>query len=60
MSAGQLLHQAQLRIAEQAILVPTIFTGQPLVRNKRVDLGYQLKSSLALEYRYTHLARLAS
>ncbi|MCC2650818.1 MAG: polyamine transporter substrate-binding protein [Microvirga sp.] len=55
-----LLHQAQLAVAEQAILVPTVFTGQPLVRNKRVDLGYQLKSSLALEYRYTHLARLAS
>ena len=56
----KLLHQAQLHVAEQAILVPTAFTGQPLVRNKRVDLGYALKSSLALEYRYTHLARLTS
>ena len=56
----KLLHQAQLHVAEQAILVPTVFTGQPLVRNKRVDLGYALKSSLALEYRYTHLARLTS
>ncbi|WP_046867152.1 ABC transporter substrate-binding protein [Microvirga massiliensis] len=51
-----LLKQAQLMVAEKAVLVPTVFTGQPLVRNKRVKLGYELKSSLALEYRYTHLA----
>ncbi|KAA0969622.1 hypothetical protein FPY71_13955 [Aureimonas fodinaquatilis] len=53
---AELLKDAQLYIAEQAVLVPTVFTGQPLVRNQRVSLGYDLKSSLALEYRYSHLA----
>jgi peptide/nickel transport system substrate-binding protein len=57
-SRKQLLIEAQKQVAAQFILVPAIFTGQPLVRNKRVDLGYELKSSLALEYRFNHLTRL--
>jgi len=54
----KLLVEAQQRVADQFVLVPAIFTGQPLVRSKRVDLGYQLKSSLALEYRYSQLTRI--
>ena len=54
----ELLVDAQRQAAAQFLMVPTTYTGQPLVRNKRVDLGYQLKSSLALEYRFTHLARI--
>jgi peptide/nickel transport system substrate-binding protein len=54
----KLLVEAQQRVADQFVLVPAIFTGQPLVRSKRVDLGYELKSSLALEYRYSQLTRL--
>jgi peptide/nickel transport system substrate-binding protein len=51
-----LLVQAQQEVAKHSVLIPTTFTGQPLVRLKRVQLGYVLKSSLALEYRYSQLA----
>jgi len=54
----KLLIEAQQKVAEASIIVPAVFTGQPLVRNKRVDLGYELKASLGLEYRYNHLTRL--
>jgi peptide/nickel transport system substrate-binding protein len=59
-SRKQLLIEAQKKVAAQFILVPAIFTGQPLVRSQRVDLGYELKSSLALEYRFSNLTRLKS
>ena len=42
--ARKLLRQAQQQVAEQAILVPTTYTVQPLIRNKQVDLGYELKT----------------
>lgn len=48
----QKLIQAQQKVVTQYRVVPTTYTYQPLVRNKRVDLGYELKSSLSLEYRY--------
>lgn len=48
----RLLVQAQQMVTPQFRVVPTTYTHQPLVRNKRVDLGYVLKSSLSLEYRY--------
>ena len=47
-----LLVQAQQKAVTQFRIIPTTYTYQPLVRNKRVDLGYDLKSSLSLEYRY--------
>jgi peptide/nickel transport system substrate-binding protein len=53
-----LLVEAQKRVADQFVLRPVVFTRQPLVRNKRVDLGYKLISSLALEYRYGYLAQV--
>lgn len=55
-----LLIDAQKRVADQFVLRPVIFTGQPLVRNKRVELGYKLISSLALEYRYGYLTQVKS
>jgi peptide/nickel transport system substrate-binding protein len=55
-----LLVQAQQEVAKHSVLIPTIFSGQPLVRLKRVQLGYVLKSSLALEYRYSQLADLTA
>ena len=49
---AELLVAAQKLVAEAFILLPTTFTTQPLVRHKRVDLGYDLKQSLVLEYRF--------
>jgi peptide/nickel transport system substrate-binding protein len=48
----KLLIQAQQRVMPDYRVVPTVYLRQPLVRSKKVDLGYELKSSLALEYRY--------
>lgn len=48
----KLLVEAQAKVVPQYCVIPTTYTYQPLVRNKRVDLGYELKSSLSLEYRY--------
>jgi peptide/nickel transport system substrate-binding protein len=48
----QLLIDAQLMIAENALIGPTIYTKQPLIRSPKVDLGYELKSSLVLNYRF--------
>ena len=48
----KLLVQAQQKAVTQFRIVPTTYTAQPLVRNKQVDLGYELKNSLSLEYRY--------
>jgi peptide/nickel transport system substrate-binding protein len=59
-SRKMLLIEGQKMVAAQSILVPLVFTGQPLVRHKRIDLGYELKSSLALEYRFSNLTRIKS
>ena len=48
----KLLVQAQQKAVTQFRIVPTTYTAQPLVRNKQVNLGYELKNSLSLEYRY--------
>ena len=48
----KLLVEAQQKVVPQYRVIPTTYTYQPLVRNKNVDLGYELKSSLSLEYRY--------
>ena len=50
--------EAQGLIARDFIVVPTTFTSQPLVRHPRVDLGYELKSSLVLEYRFGNKSRI--
>ena len=50
--ATQALVEAQQKVVPQYRVIPTTYTYQPLVRNKNVDLGYELKSSLSLEYRY--------
>jgi peptide/nickel transport system substrate-binding protein len=53
-----LMVEAQGLIARDFIVVPTTFTGQPLVRHPRVDLGYELRSSLVLEYRFGNQSRI--
>jgi peptide/nickel transport system substrate-binding protein len=54
----ELVVEAQALIARDFIVVPTTFTGQPLVRHPRVDLGYDLQSSLVLEYRFGNQSRI--
>lgn len=48
----QLLVDAQVIVTDNALLAPTIYTKQPLIRSPRVSLGYELKSSLVLNYRF--------
>lgn len=48
----KLLIEAQQRVTPQYRVIPTTYTFQPLIRTKNVDLGYELKNSLSLEYRY--------
>ncbi len=55
-----LLVQAQQEVAKHSVLIPVAFSGQPLARLKRVQLGYVLKSSLALEYRYSQLSDITA
>jgi len=50
---AKLLIQAQKIIAENVLIVPIIYTLQPLFRRPEVNLGYELKSSLVLNYRFT-------
>jgi len=56
----KLLIEAQAKITPQYRVIPTTYTYQPLVRNRRVDLGYNLISSLSLEYRYGWKSQLRS
>ncbi len=56
----KLLVEAQQKVVTQYRIVPTTYTFQPLIRNKKVDLGYELKNSLSLEYRYGWRSRVTS
>lgn len=48
----KMLIQAQQKVVMDYRILPTTYTFQPLIRTKNVDLGYDLKNSLSLEYRY--------
>lgn len=53
-----LLVEAQKLVAQDFIVLPTTFTAQPLIRHPRVDLGYDLRQSLVLEYRFGTKTRI--
>ncbi len=55
----KLLLQAQRMIAENVLLVPLINGKNPLFRRPEVKLGYELKSSLVNNYRYTEKSNIA-
>jgi peptide/nickel transport system substrate-binding protein len=52
----RLLIKAQQMVAEECLVVPTTWSSAVLVRDPKVHLGYDLKSSLALNYRYLHVS----
>jgi peptide/nickel transport system substrate-binding protein len=56
----KLLVEAQQRVTPQYRIIPTTYTFQPLIRTKKVDLGYELKNSLSLEYRYGWRSRVTA
>jgi len=54
----KLLIEAQRMVASEFLFVPTNFCKAVLVRSPKIDLGYDLRSSLALNYRYLHVSQI--
>ena len=52
----KLLIKAQQMVAKECLVVPTTWSSAVLVRRPEVHLGYELDSSLALNYRYLHVS----
>jgi hypothetical protein len=50
--------QIQKKVLEDMTVAPIVVVNQPGVRRPELDLGYELRSSLVLETRFTKDTRL--
>jgi hypothetical protein len=54
----QVYMQIQKKVLEDMTVAPIVVVNQPGVRRPELDLGYELRSSLVLETRFTKDTRL--